>query len=464
MKKNIFFNSIRTFLNIGFPLITFPYVTRILSPNGLGTYDFNKSIVSYFILIAGLGISQYAVREGSKKKDNLEEFQKFCGQVFSINILSTIFSYIFLFVCMYFLAQTSDDNYLILIFSIQIIFNLLSVEWIFIISEDFKYIAIRSFIIQVISLILLFLFIKKETDYIKYAMITVFSTGISSIFNIIHSRTIVKLHYNFHVKDLKKHIKSIFILFFNNVASVIYISSDTTIIGLISGSYYVGIYSTAVKIYTIVKQITNTVLMTTIPRLASLNEKNYDEYKKLLNRVFEMMFILIVPSSLGLIMLREQIVLIIAGSNYLESIVSLTILSICLLFAVISGFFVHGVLLVNNREHVILKITVVSALINIFLNILLVPYFRENGAALATLISEITIAIWGLYSSRDIYKIQLSKKCLFSVSLGCFFIFCICSLVLIVISNLILQMSLCILLSILSYIIILKFFNTIPKL
>lgn len=464
LKSNIMFNSLRTFLNIGFPLITFPYVTRILSPHGIGIYDFNKSIISYFTLIAGLGIYQYAVREGSKKKHNLEEFQQFCSEIFSINISSTIISYILLFIFMFLFSKTSDNNYLILIFSVQLIFNVLSVEWLFVISEEFKYITIRSFIVQLISLILLFVFVKTETDYFKYAMITVFSMGVSSLFNIVHSNTIVRLKFLIQFDKLKKHMRSIFILFFNNVASVIYLSSDTTIIGLISGSYYVGLYSTAVKIYTIVKQITNTILMTTIPRLASLNGKGNDEYTKLLNSVFEMMFLLITPSILGLIMLRKQVVLIIAGSEYIRSVTSLTILSVCLLFAVASAFFVHGILLINNREHIILKITIVSAIVNIILNILLVPNFRENGAAFSTLVSEILITIWGLFSSKDIFKIKLNIKAIYSVLIGCFLIFIICNISFHITSSIILQVLISISFSLLGYYSVLKIFKTLPQL
>lgn len=453
----------RTFLNIGFPLLTFPYVTRILSPQGLGIYDFNKSITSYFILIAGLGIYQYAVREGSKKKNNLEQFQKFCNEIFSINIISTIISYILLIFFIILFSKTNDNSYLLFIFSVQLIFNVLSVEWLFVISEDFKYITIRSFIVQLVSLILLFIFVRTKNDYIIYAMITVFSMGVSSIFNIIHSSSIVKLQFIIKINEFKKHMKPIFILFFNNIAGVIYLSSDTTIIGLISGSYYVGLYSTAVKIYTIVKQITNTVLMTTIPRLAFLSERNHDEYAKLLNKVFEMMFLLITPSIIGMIMLRKQIVLIIAGDEYIASVTSLTILSVCLLFAVGSAFFVHGILLINNREHIILKITLVSASINIILNVLLVPSFRENGAAFSTLVSEILITIWGLISSRDIFKIKLNIRIIYSVLIGCLLIFLVCKVVFLITSSIFIQVTLSVILSTLSYFIVLKIFKTLPQ-
>lgn len=454
----------RTFLNIGFPLITFPYITRILSPYGLGIYDFNKSIVSYFILIAGLGISQYAVREGSKKKNNLLEFQKFCNQIFTINIISTIVAYLLMAIMLVTLKQGNDSNLLIIIFSIQLIFNLLSVEWLFLISEDFKYITIRSFIIQLLSLILLFTFVKNQNDYFNYAIITVFSMGISSLFNISYSRKFVKLRVTSDIESLKSHLKPVFILFFNNIASTIYLSSDVTIIGIISGNYYVGLYSTAVKIYTIVKQLINTVLMTTIPRLAFLNNEDKFEYEKLLVNVFNMILLLIAPAIVGLIMLRRQVVLIIAGNEYIRSVSSLLLLSICLFFAVFSAFFVHGILLINNREKIILKITVASAVINIILNLLLVPKFNENGAAVATLISEFIVLMMSIYYSKDIFKIKIENNTLFSIILGSIMIIVICEFTFLLVSSIILQMFISILLSLVIYFFILKIFKTLPSL
>ena len=93
---NAFLNGLRSVLNILFPLITFPYVTRILSVNGIGIYNFSSTYVGYFVLIAGLGVSTYSVREGAKYRDNKEEMGRFASQIFSINILSTILAYILL--------------------------------------------------------------------------------------------------------------------------------------------------------------------------------------------------------------------------------------------------------------------------------------------------------------------------------------------------------------------------------
>ena len=153
---NAVLNSLQSLLNLIFPLITFPYISRILSVDGVGKYNFANSIVSYFILLAGLGISVYAVREGAKLRDKREEFSLFASRIFTINIISTIISYIALFLVLFFSASLQKYSIAILIFSVQIFFTTLGVDWIYTIFEEYGYITARNIIFKIISVVLLF--------------------------------------------------------------------------------------------------------------------------------------------------------------------------------------------------------------------------------------------------------------------------------------------------------------------
>lgn len=454
----------RTLLNIVFPLISFPYITRILSPSGIGNYDFSKSIVSYFVLVAALGVTQYAVREGSAIRDKKIEMYQFSSEMFSINLYSSIIAYTLLIGLTCVVPQLRANAILIIIFSFQILFNLLSVEWLFNIYEDFGYITIRSFIFQLISVILMFIFVKEKDDYITYACITTFSMGGAYVINYFHSREYTKIRLVSPVR-LMKHLKSVITLFFGNVASIIYLNSDVTIIGFLSGNYYVGIYSIAVKIYTIVKQLTNAVLMATIPRLAyQYNNGEKNKYYELLSNIFWTMLTIISPSIVGLIILRVEIVQIVAGNNYARSIYSLTILSIGLLISIISAFLVHGVLLVQRKENVILKITAISASVNIILNLITVPIAQEKGAAISTVFSELLIAFLGYRSAKGLIKIDFSIKKLMAIIIGCILITISCVIIKIIFSSALIIMSIAIPISLLIYGITLKIFDAVPKL
>ena len=183
LKINALLNTLRSVLNIIFPLITFPYVSRILGADNLGIYNFSSSFVSYFILIAGLGINTYAIREGAKYRDNREEISNFSSEVFSINMLSTLIAYILLITILLLFKNLQDYTICIIIFSIQIFFSTIGTEWIYIIYEDYSYITLRSIVFKIISLFLLFVFVKNREDYLAYSAITVFSSLGSNLLN-----------------------------------------------------------------------------------------------------------------------------------------------------------------------------------------------------------------------------------------------------------------------------------------
>jgi O-antigen/teichoic acid export membrane protein len=171
---NAFLNGLRSVLNLFFPLITFPYVSRVLSVSGIGIYNFSNTYVSYFILIAGLGIATYAVREGAKYRENKDKIDEFVSQIFSLNMIATIIAYLLLFASLIIFKNLHNYVSCILIFSLQILFTTLGTEWIYTIYEDYTYITVRSIIFKIISIILLFLLVKKPEDYLNYAAITVF--------------------------------------------------------------------------------------------------------------------------------------------------------------------------------------------------------------------------------------------------------------------------------------------------
>ena len=150
---NAFFNGLRTALNMLFPLITFPYVSRVLSVDSLGKYDFASSINNYFLLIAALGISTYAVREGTKFRDNRTEFDRFASEVFSINLISTLVAYLMLFVCIISIPKFHNYNAVIIVFSIELIFTTLGTEWVYSIFEEYGYITTRSIFFKIIHTI-----------------------------------------------------------------------------------------------------------------------------------------------------------------------------------------------------------------------------------------------------------------------------------------------------------------------
>ncbi|MCO0808373.1 flippase [Lactobacillus helveticus] len=429
---NAFFNGMRSVLSLIFPLITFPYISRVLSVSGIGIYNFSNTYVSYFILIAGLGIATYAVREGAKYRNQKEKIEEFTSQVFSINIIATIVAYLLLFLSLVIFKNLNNYVTCILIFSLQILFTTLGTEWIYTIYEDYAYITIRSIAFKILSIILLFILVRKPSDYLWYATITVLAAVGSNILNFIHARSFINIRLTLNTK-WRYHLKPIMIIFASAVAITIFTASDTTILGILKNDYAVGIYSTSVKIYQITEGLLSAILTVTIPRLAMLwGQKRRSEYNDVLTRVINTLGILVLPASVGLIMLSREVVLIIAGYKFLPSVNSLRIITWAIIFSIFSWIFSDCVLIPVKRESEVLRNTLVTATINVILNFILIPSMSYDGTSLSTVIAEFSVMVMNGYSCRDIIKPIIFKKetlkNLFESIIGCIGIVIVCLL------------------------------------
>lgn len=429
---NAFLNGMRSVLNLIFPLITFPYISRVLSVSGIGIYNFSNTYVSYFILIAGLGIATYAVREGAKYRNQKEKIEEFTSQVFSINIIATIVAYLLLFLSLVIFKNLNNYVTCILIFSLQILFTTLGTEWVYTIYEDYAYITIRSIAFKILSIILLFILVRKSSDYLWYATITVLAGVGSNILNFVHAKSFINIRLTLNT-NWRYHLKPILVIFASAVAVTIYVSSDTTILGILKNDYAVGIYSTSVKIYQIAQGLLSAILTVTIPRLAMLwGQKRRSEYNDVLTRVINTLGILVLPASVGLIMLSREVVLIIAGHKFLSSVNSLRIITWAIIFSIFAWIFSDCVLIPAKRESKVLRNTLITAAINVILNFILIPSMSYDGTSLSTVIAEFSVMIMNGYSCRDIIKPIIFKKDtlknLFESIIGCVGIVIVCLL------------------------------------
>lgn len=418
LKSNVILNGIRTLIAVIFPLITFPYVSRILQVENLGKVTFSSSIITYFSLIATLGISNYAIREGARLKGNKENLNNFSSEIFSINLISTIFSYVLLFISITLIPSFQDYSKLLIIQSSTIIFTTIGVDWIYSIYEDYFYITIRSVITQIVSLCLLLLLVKEKNDYYLYALVNVISSVGSNIFNFFHSKKYCDLKFVIN-KNLIKHIKPILIIFSTSIATIIYVNLDITLLGIWSGDYFVGLYSVSVKVYSIIKTFLASILIVSLPRLSFyIAENRNEEYYKVLNKVLNLLVLILLPSALGMFLLSDEIIMLLSGSSYLPATNSLRFLCIGLIFSLLAWFISSSILLPFKKESSILKSTIIGAITNLLLNIILIPFFQQNGAAIATAIAEFIVLLISYFYARKLIDSKNIKIYIFPCFAG----------------------------------------------
>ena len=186
--KNTIYSIIKSCSTVIFPLITFPYISRVLLAENVGKINFGNSVVSYFSLIASLGITTYAVRECSKVKKDKSTLNKLASEIMSINFLTTIVSYVLLIIVLIFAKPLYSYRKLIIIQSTVIVFTTFGADWLNTTMEDFRFITLRTFFFQCLSIILMFIFVKRPSDYLKYACVTVISSSGGNIANIFYRR------------------------------------------------------------------------------------------------------------------------------------------------------------------------------------------------------------------------------------------------------------------------------------
>lgn len=423
---NAILNTIKTGLGIVFPLITYPYVSRVLGVDNIGIYNFSASMVSYFLLIAALGISTYGIREGTQYREDRDKITGFANEIFSINCLSMLASYALLAVVLL-IPFFKPYRPIILLLSLEILFTTIGVSWICNIYEDFLAISLRTIGMQFLSLILLFSFVKNSGDLLIYVGIILVSNSAANLFNWFYVRKkYCKVHFTAGI-DWKRHLKPILIIFSTTVAISIYVSSDVTMLGFMTDDFHVGIYGTATKIYTIAKTSLVAVLIVFIPGFSSMMAcGEFKKVESLFQQVSGVLSLLVLPMTVGLFMISDDLVLLISGQDFEMAGTPLRLLSVAIFFSLYSYLLTQCILIPAKKEGVVFKATLISAVSNIILNFILIPFWDVNAAAITTIIAEAVTFIMTYMAARPFVGKAFTLKKAISYALGCIAIVVIC--------------------------------------
>lgn len=457
---NALLNALKTLMSVIFPLITYPYITRVLGAENVGKVTFSNSVIEYFILISMLGMHVYGVREGAKKKNSPEDFTLFVSEVTTINLIMTVVSYVILFVCVFFVSKLSVYRPLLLLISLNVFFSSLSLDWLNVIYENYLLITARLLCAEAIMLAILFCFVKKPEDYFIYAVITMIPNAVMFITNVFTLKRKVKIRLTFR-PDLKQHLKPLLLIFANTIAISVYVNFDITMLGWIKGDTSVGLYSIAGKIYNVVKNILIAIYTVSIARLAALyGENKKGEFKKLYSDIFALVTVILVPAGVGLAALSQEIMYIVGGEKYIPASKSLFILAIALIFAIWGGLITAVLNICIGREKDNLIATVLGALLNVGLNFFFIDRFDYIGAAITTLIAELFVLLFCLLRTKNMsqyFNFTVIGNSLLDAIVGSIFVIAFTAVVKQVISYIIIRVVLIILFSCAAYAIYLIF-------
>ena len=392
MKKNFCMNAILTMSQFIFPLITFPYVSRILLAEGTGKVSFATSIISYFAMFAQLGIPTYGIRACAQVRNDKKKLSKTAQEIFIINIIMSILAYIVFFIALCNVPRLKDEKTLLIIVSATIFFNAIGMEWLYKALEQYTYITIRSVIFKFIALIAMFLLIHQQSDYIIYGAISIFASSASNIFNFFNVHKYISLRpvgeYNF-----KQHLKAVSVFFALSCAATIYVNLDTVMLGFMKTNVDVGYYNAAVKIKTILVSIVTSLGTVLLPRASYYVEHGLKEdFYRITKKAINFVFLVATPLMLYFMFFAKEGIFFLSGNTYGGAIVPMQIIMPTLFFIGLTNIMGMQILVPLGKENIVLYSEIVGAVVDLAINYILIPKYASAGAAIGTLVAE--IAVW----------------------------------------------------------------------
>ena len=409
IKKNYVYNVAYQILTVITPLITAPYLSRVLGPDGVGTVSFVESIVSYFTLFATLGITSFGQREISYVQDDI---QKRSMVFWNTKILGFCTSGIALLIYFAFSVMQGENSPIYLILSLNIVAVFFDITWFFQGVEEFGKIVVRNTIIKVANIAFIFILVKDKTDILIYAI----GIGLFTVLgNISLWSYLPKYISRVKFADLEpfKKIKVVLSLFLPTIAVQIYTVLDKTMIGVITGSSFEnGYYEQAVKMSRMLLSIVTALGSVVVPRIGYLYErKEYPEIQRIIYRSYRFAWFLGLPMCVGLMITADNFVPWFFGPEYEGVIPLLRILSLIIIVIGINNVISVQYLVPTKRQNLLTLTLVIGAVTNFCLNVVLIRYYASVGAAIASVIAETVIAIVQLVLMRkEVSTLRILKE------------------------------------------------------
>lgn len=401
IKKNYIYNSVYQLLIMIVPLITTPYVSRVIGPKGLGIYSYYFSISQYFTLFIMLGLNNYGNRTIAKVKDNMLKLSETFWSIYFLQIILGIFVLVIYFVYLRFL---SSNKMVSLIMSIYVFSACIDVNWFLFGMEEFRITTIRNILIKAFTTILIFVIIKQYNDIYKYCFILVIGTTLAQL--VVWPYVIKKCGFYLpSVKEILVHAIPNAKLFLTVIAVSIYSLMDKIMLGYMTGPKEVGYYESALKIISVPTSLVSSLGVVMLPRISNLKNKDIDTKNMMFKSILFSAFIS-TSMSFGIMSISKQFVPFFYGPGYDTCItIFLILLPSCIFFS-FGNVIRTQYLLPNEMDSIYIKSAFIGAAVNLVFNTILIPKLYSVGAAIGSLIAEVVVCIYQSYKIRDMIEIR----------------------------------------------------------
>lgn len=404
-----------------FPLITFPYVCRVIEADGIGQINFFQSIINYISLFTCLGIPMYAIREIARDRSDVVQMNRTAMEILLLHSMLTLVGYAIVAILCLTVPQIQVNIPLFLILSLTIFFTAIGCEWFYRGIEDFKYITIRGLIIKTVSVILLFIFVKSKTDLLYYGCYTVFGVLGGNIFNFFRLRKYIhRENIIFSELHIKRHIKPVLKVFSFSVVTSIYLQLNTVLLGFLKNALAVGYFAAATKVMQMLLMMSSCLGSVMMPRASHLIAENKEaEFNRLIQKSYDFTLAIALPMTIGLIFCAPSLITALCGVKFEHSILPSQIIAPIILMVAISNVFGIQVLFPKGKINIVTLCCGIGAVADLMLNLCLIPFFSYIGTSIAYLGAEVATTVSMYFIGRRYIPIIYFKKSHLTYALGC---------------------------------------------
>lgn len=401
IKKNFLYSSFLTTANYIFPMITYPYVSRVLGVDNIGLCNFVDSLIGYFLTFSIMGISIIGTREIAKAKGNQKELDKVYSSLFTINTISTGIALIALIIATFAVPKLWEHKEMMMVGGMRLLFSYLAIEWFFRGMEEFKFITIRSLAVKCVYVASVFIFVHEKDDYIIYFLLMNLMVVVNAIINVWYARRFASM--NFRLAKPRPYIKPFFTLGFYNIITSLYCTFNTVLLGFTSNETEVGYFTTATKFYSIALGLFSAFTGVMLPRMSALlGEGKNEEFKALVSRSISVLLAFAIPIIVYTVVFAPQIIRIVSGEGYEGAVTPMRIVMPLMLVIGYEQILIIQALMPMKADRYILRNSIIGAVTGLTLNVILVPMLQSVGAAIVWLCGELAVLISAQFAVRHL--------------------------------------------------------------
>ncbi len=392
LKRNIIYSGILTASSYVFPLLVFPYVSRVLGPGNIGLCGFIDGLVNYFILLSAMGVGIAGVREIAMHRNDRDKMNRVFSSMMFLSGVTTLIAVIAMIVATVYVPELRENKVMMAVGAVKLVSNYFLIEWFYKGLEDFRYITVRSIIVKSLYVVAVFLFVREADDYVTYFLLTVLVVTVNALVNTVHARRFIS--FTLKGLTLRACFKPFMIFGLYMILTSMYTTFNVVYLGFVCGDVEAGYYTTATKLCAIIMALFTAFSTVMMPRLSSLlADGKIGEFRSLLAKSRDLLMSLAMPVIISVIIFAPEVVFLLSGPGFEGAVLPMCITMPMVFVIGYEQILVIQTLMPLGKDTVVMRNSAVGAVVSIALNVLLVGHLQAVGSALSWVACEILIMV-----------------------------------------------------------------------